>query len=34
MFFATAEEKNLITELTKTNLSSVALGVCIVGLEF
>ena len=34
LFFATAEEKNLLAELTKTNLSSVALGVCIVGLEF
>lgn len=34
MFFFTAESKNLLVELSKTNWSALALGVAIVGLEF
>ena len=34
MFFVTAENKNIFTEITKTNWSSFALGIAIVALEF
>ncbi len=34
MFFITSDSKNLITELTKTNWTALALGVAIVALEF
>ena len=34
LFFATGAQKNLLTELTKTNWSTFALGISIVGLEF
>ena len=34
MFFFTAESKNLLVELSKTNWSAIALGIAIVGLEF
>ena len=34
MFFLTADSKNLLVELSKTNWSALALGIAIVGLEF
>ena len=34
MFFMTADSKNLLVELSKTNWSALALGIAIVGLEF
>ncbi len=34
MFFITSDNKNLISELTKTNWTALALGVAIVALEF
>ena len=34
LFFVTAENKNLLTELSKTNWASLVLGLSIVGLEF
>ena len=34
MFFLTADSKNLLVEISKTNWSALALGVAIVGLEF
>lgn len=34
MFFVTSENKNLFQELSKTNWTSVALGMAIVALEF
>ncbi len=34
MFFITSENKNLIAELSKTNWTTLALGVAIVALEF
>ena len=34
LFFLTAENKNLIEQIAKTNWASLALGVAIVGLEF
>ena len=34
LFFITSENKNLFTELSKTNWTSLALGVAIVALEF
>ena len=34
MFFITSENKNLFSELTKTNWTSLALGIAIVALEF
>lgn len=32
-FFATASNKNIVTELTKTNFTAWALGIAIIGLE-
>ena len=34
MFFLTSENKNLFSELSKTNWTTLALGVAIVALEF
>ena len=34
MFFLTADSKNLLVEISKTNWSALALGIAIVGLEF
>ena len=34
MFFITADSKNLLMEISKTNWSALALGIAIVGLEF
>jgi drug/metabolite transporter (DMT)-like permease len=34
MFFLTADSKNLLVEVSKTNWSALALGIAIVGLEF
>jgi len=34
LFFITAENKNIFTEITKTNWATLALGAAIVGLEF
>ena len=34
MFFITAENKNLVAELSKTNWTALALGIAIVALEF
>lgn len=34
LFFVTAENKNIFTEIAKTNWSSLVLGAAIVGLEF
>lgn len=34
MYFVTSEKKNLLLELSKTNWTTYALGVAIVGLEF
>lgn len=34
LFFTTAENKNILAEITKTNWSSLLLGIAIVGLEF
>jgi uncharacterized membrane protein len=34
MFFFTADSKNLLVEISKTNWSALALGIAIVGLEF
>ncbi len=34
MFFITGEQKNLLLELSKSNWTTYALGVAIVGLEF
>ena len=34
MFFFTADSKNLLVEVSKTNWSALALGIAIVGLEF
>jgi len=34
LFFVTSENKNILSELGKTNWSSLALGAAIVGLEF
>ena len=34
MFFFTADSKNLLMEISKTNWSALALGIAIVGLEF
>ena len=34
MFFLTADSKNLLMEISKTNWSALALGIAIVGLEF
>lgn len=34
LFFVTSENKNIFTEIAKTNWSSLALGAAIVGLEF
>ena len=34
MFFITADSKNLLVEISKTNWSALALGIAIVGLEF
>lgn len=34
MFFVTAEQKNLLLELAKTNWATYILGLAIVGLEF
>ena len=34
MFFVTSENKNLLLELSKTNWTSLALGMAIVALEF
>lgn len=34
MFFITSEQKNLFTELTKTNWTALVLGAAVVGLEF
>lgn len=34
LFFATASQKNLIAEISKTNWSSILLGLSIVALEF
>ena len=34
MFFVTGEQKNLLLELSKSNWTTYALGVAIVGLEF
>ena len=34
MFYITAENKNIIAELSKTNWTAAALGVAIVALEF
>ncbi len=34
IFFATSHEKNIIAEISKTNLTAYVLGVSIVGLEF
>ncbi|EHQ89075.1 EamA family transporter [Desulfosporosinus youngiae] len=34
MYFVTSENKNLLQELSKTNWTTYALGVAIVGLEF
>ena len=34
MFFLTSDSKNLLVEISKTNWSSLALGIAIVSLEF
>lgn len=34
MFYVTSEKKNLLLELQKTNWTTYALGIAIVGLEF
>lgn len=34
MYFVTSEQKNLLLELSKSNWTTYALGVAIVGLEF
>ena len=34
MFFVTGEQKNLLLELSKSNWTTYALGIAIVGLEF
>ena len=34
LFFVTSENKNLFTELSKTNWASLVLGIAIIGLEF
>jgi len=34
LFFATAEQKNLFAAIAKTNWTSLAFGVAIIGLEF
>ena len=34
MYFVTSEQKNLLLELSKTNWTTYALGIAIVGLEF
>lgn len=34
LFFLTSDGKNLVTELAKTNWSTYALGIAIIGLEF
>lgn len=34
LFFITAENKNIFTEITKTNWATLVLGAAIVGLEF
>ena len=34
MFFITAENKNLVAELSKTNWTALALGIAIVAQEF
>lgn len=34
MFFLTSREKNFLTELSKANWTTFALGIAIVGLEF
>ena len=34
LFFITADSKNLLVQISKTNWSALALGIAIVGLEF
>lgn len=34
MFFITSDNKNIFAEISKTNWTSLALGIAIVGLEF
>ena len=34
MFFLTADSKNFLVEISKTNWSALSLGIAIVGLEF
>lgn len=34
IFFCTSHEKNIIAEISKTNLTAYVLGISIVGLEF